>query len=274
MNNMDWMKKLKPKDMLDLASQFTVSRLLERDMFQERLKAGKEIHVHEFLYPVFQAYDSVAMDVDMEIGGNDQVFNMLAGRTLMKRMMDKEKFVLATKLLTDTSGKKMGKTDGNAVDLEDTAQEMYGKVMSWPDGFIEIGFEILTRVPMSEVRQVKADLSAGQNPKILKSRLAKEIVKMYHGEKKAREAEENFIKTFQKKETPDDIQEVKVKTGDLLVDVLLAQEVVKSKSDWRRLVSEGAVSILGGDKISDPQAKAEKEMILKIGKKRFLKIIL
>jgi len=272
-NNKEWMDKLTPKDMLDLASQFTVSRLLERDMFQERIKTGKEIHVHEFLYPVFQAYDSVAMDVDMEIGGNDQVFNMLAGRTLLKRMKDKEKFVLATKLLTDSSGTKMGKTEGNAVNLDDPAQEMYGKVMSWPDEFITISFEILTQVPMSKVEEVKTDLLDGKNPKLLKSELAKEIVKMYHGAEAAEKAEEYFVNTFQKKEIPDDLEEIKVVSGVKLVDVLSEQGIVKSKSDFRRLVDEGAIGWMEGEKISDPNFVIEQGGVLKVGKKRFVKII-
>ena len=272
-NNEEWTNKLKPKDMLELASQFTVSRLLERDMFQERIKAGKEIHVHEFLYPIFQAYDSVTMDVDMEVGGNDQTFNMLAGRTLMKRMKNKEKFVLATKLLTDSGGKKMGKTEGNAVNLDDAGQEMYGKIMSWPDEFIAIGFEILTWVPIVEVEQIKNDLLSNTNPKLLKMQLAKEIVKMYHGEEASKKAEEYFIKAFQKKQIPDEMEEIKISSGAKLVAVLSEQGIVKSKSDFRRLIEEGAIGWMDGEKISDPNFVIDKGGVLKVGKKRFVKIV-
>jgi tyrosyl-tRNA synthetase len=131
--NGSWTNKLKPAELLSIASHFTVARLLERDMFQERIKAGDDITVQEFMYPILQALDSVAMDVDMEIGGNDQTFNMLAGRNLMRKMKNKEKFVLTTKLLTDPTGKKMGKTEGNMINLDDDAKDMFGKIMSWPD---------------------------------------------------------------------------------------------------------------------------------------------
>ena len=141
--------------MLELASYFTVARLLERDMFQERIKQGKEIYVNEFLYPIFQAYDSVTMDVDIEIGGNDQTFNMLAGRTLMKKIKNKEKFVLTIKLLVDPAGKKMGKTEGNMINLDEKADNMYGQIMSWPDELINLSFELCTNIPIKETKKIK-----------------------------------------------------------------------------------------------------------------------
>src|SRR3989339_2148731 len=147
--NAKWTNKLTPGDMLELASHFTVSNLLARSMFQERLKAGREVYVHEFLYPIFQAYDAVTMNVDLQIGGNDQMFNMLAGRDLMKRKKHKEMFVLTTKLLVDPTGKKMGKTEDNMITLNDSANDMFGKVMSWPDSMIASGFEICTSLDFS-----------------------------------------------------------------------------------------------------------------------------
>lgn len=271
LHNEKWTNKLKPEDMLELASYFTVSRLLERDMFQNRLKEGKEINVHEFLYPIFQAYDSITMDVDMEIGGNDQTFNMLAGRTLMRKMKDKEKFVLTTKLLTDSTGKKMGKTEGNMVNLDEKAENMYGLIMSWPDSLIGIGFEVCTDVPMGEVKKIKDDLEKNKNnPRDLKMKLAFEITKIYHGEKKACEAEEYFVKTVQKKEIPDDIQEVKIKKGEKLADVLVARKIISSKSEFRRLVGEGALDF-NGAQISDSNFSLEDSGVVKIGKKKFLK---
>ena len=228
--NEKWTNKLKPHDMLELASYFSVSQLLERDMFQERLKAGKEVHLNEFLYPLFQAYDSVTMDVDMEIGGNDQTFNMLAGRTLLRKMKNKEKFVLTTKLLTDPTGKKMGKTEGNMINLDDDYINMYGKVMSWTDGMILLGFEICTNVLMEEIEKIKKEMEGGANPRDLKMRLAKEIVTIYHGKDKAKKAEENFIETFKKGGVPEDVAEIKGENGKLLSEVLLGAKIVELKT--------------------------------------------
>src|SRR3989339_438843 len=154
-HNEKWTNKLTPEDLLELASHFTVSNLLTRDMFQERIKAGREVYVHEFLYPIFQAYDAVTMEVDLEIGGNDQMFNMLAGRDLMKRKKHKEMFVLTTKLLVDPTGKKMGKTEDNMITLNDSANDMFGKVMSWPDSMIASGFEICTSLDFSNFTDEK-----------------------------------------------------------------------------------------------------------------------
>ncbi len=144
--NSKWLAKMSFSDVVDLASHFTVQQMSERDMFEKRLKEGKPVYLHEFLYPLMQGYDSVAMDVDMEIGGNDQTFNMLAGRTLLREMKGKEKFVITMQLLTDTSGKKMGKSEGNMLTFDDAPEEMYGKVMSWTDGMILPGFRLCTDV--------------------------------------------------------------------------------------------------------------------------------
>jgi len=278
LHNEKWTNKLKPEDMLELASYFTVSRLLERDMFQNRLKAGKEIYVHEFLYPIFQAYDSVTMDIDLEIGGNDQTFNMLAGRTLMRKTKNKEKFVLTTKLLTDPSGKKMGKTEGNMINLDEPAEEMYGKIMSWPDELIGVGFEICTDVPMVEVDKIKHELKAGgkTNPRDLKMRLAFEVIKIYHGEKKAKAAEEYFVKTVQKGETPEKISNFQfpisnANIAELLVEVKLAA----SKGEARRLIEQGGVKI-DGNVIKDINKIVEitaNGVLLQKGKRGFARVV-
>jgi len=271
--NEKWTNKLKPQDMLELASYFTVSQLLERDMFQERLKAGKEIHLHEFLYPLFQAYDSVTMDVDMEIGGNDQTFNMLAGRTLLRKMKNKEKFVLTTKLLTDPTGKKMGKTEGNMINLDEDYNNMYGKIMSWSDGMILLGFELCTNVSMEDLEKYRKEMESGANPKEIKGILAKEIIKIYHNQEKADKAENNFIETFQKKGLPENLEEVKTENGKLLSELLVENKIVVSKSDFRRLVEENAVSnAVSGEKITDVNYKINSSITLKVGKKRFVKI--
>ena len=242
LHNDDWTSKLKPADLLDLASNFTVARLLERDMFQERIKAGKDIHVHEFLYPIFQAYDAVAMEVDMQVGGSDQTFNMLAGRTLMRKLKGKEKFVLTMKLLEDPNGKKMGKSEGNMVNLDDEPADIYGKVMSWPDGVIGVGFEIATGVPWAEVEAVKKDLKAGKNPKVLKMLLAYSIVKLYHGTTAAIAAEERFKQVFEEKLNPDEMPAFKTKARNI-IDVLVATKLASSKSEARRLIVQGGVRV-------------------------------
>jgi len=262
--------------MLELASHFTVSRLLERDMFQNRLKEGKEINVHEFLYPIFQAYDSATMDVDMEIGGNDQTFNMLAGRTLMRKMKNKEKFVLTTKLLVDPSGKKMGKTEGNMINLDEAAEEIYGKIMSWPDELISAGFELCTDVPTAEVEKIKKEIAGKNvNPRDLKMRLAFEVVKIYHGEKKAEAAQEYFVKTVQKKEVPEEIVNYNLPIADWkLVDLLVEVKLAASKGEAKRLIEQGGVKV-DGVVIKDMNKEikiTEKGALLQKGKRGFVRV--
>lgn len=272
--NSTWLSKMDFADVLDLASEMTVQQMLERDMFDLRAKEGKPIYIHEFLYPLMQGYDSVVMNVDGEIGGNDQTFNMLTGRNLMKSMKNKEKFVIASKLLVDASGKKMGKTENNMVSLDQTANEMFGKIMSWSDGLILPGLELTTRVAMSEIEELKKCLNQGANPRDLKMKLAYEIVQNYHGEKKAEEAKENFTNTFQKKEIPEKMEEIKCTIGELLSEVLVKNKILKSKGEWRRLVLENAIHDLFADQnITDVNLKITKNLTLKIGKKRFVKII-
>jgi len=277
LHNEKWTNKLKPEDMLELASYFTVSRLLERDMFQNRLKQGKEINVHEFLYPIFQAYDSVTMDVDLEIGGNDQTFNMLAGRTLMRKMKNKEKFILTTKLLTDPTGKKMGKTEGNMINLDEPAEEMYGKIMSWPDELIGAGFELCTNVSMAEVEKIKKELAENKvNPRDLKMRLAYEVVKIYHGEQKAIRAQEYFVKTVQKKEVPEEIKIFKIRDSRInIIQLLINTRLALSNGQARNLINGGGVKVNGrvitfiGETI-----EIDKEgILLQKGKREFIKVV-
>ncbi|MFA4871693.1 MAG: tyrosine--tRNA ligase [Patescibacteria group bacterium] len=280
LHNEKWTNKLKPADMLELASYFTVSRLLERDMFQERIKAGKEIHVHEFLYPIFQAYDCVTMDVDMEIGGNDQTFNMLAGRTLMKKMKNKEKFVLTMKLLEDPTGKKMGKSEGNAITLVDSPADMYGKIMSWPDERIMPSFEILTDISEETLLEVKDQLALGLvNPRDIKMKLAYEAVKIYLGGKAAEEAEENFKRVFQEHQKPVEIPEVRINKDKLnkgkigVLDLFVLAGLANSNNEMRRLIKEGAIKI--NDELInsiDLRVEIKEEMILQRGKKQFVKL--
>jgi len=273
--NSEWLAKMSFEDVVKLASEFTVQRLLERDMFENRMKAGKPIHLHEFLYPLMQGYDSVAMDVDMEIGGNDQTFNMLAGRTLMKSLKSKEKFVLTTKLLEDPTGKKMSTTEGQMVNLDDEPKDMYGKVMSWPDQFIIPAFEIATNCSMPEVVQINKDLKAGKNPKILKMLLAYKIVQMYYGTNDAISAEENFKIVFEDKLNPDDIKEYKVKSKNI-IDILVETKLADSKSEAKRLVKQGGIKV-DQKKVADENFQIDKidkdGVVIQKGKRHFVKII-
>jgi len=264
LHNEEWTNKLKPVDMLELASHFTVQQLIERDMFQERINAGREIYLHEFLYPIFQAYDAVTMDVDMQIGGNDQTFNMLAGRTLMKKLRNKEKFVLAIKLLTDGSGEKMGKTEGNIICLDDSPENIYGKVMAFPDEMIKIGFELLTDKNLDEINS---------NPRDAKAELAYEIVRQLYSETGATKAQEDFNKRFRNKELPENIEVKNVKSGQLLVEIMVLTELAPSKTEARRLIEQGAVKINGG-KITDVDYVYQLfgENIIQIGKLRAAKL--
>jgi len=279
LNNEKWTNKLKPADLLEIARNFTVSRLLERDMFQERIKAGEEISLQEFFYPVLQAYDSVTMDVDMEVGGNDQTFNMLAGRTLMRKMKNKEKFVLTTKLLVDPTGKKMGKSEGNMINLDDNPQDMFGKIMSWPDSLVGLALELCTRMPITEV----SEIMRLPNPRDQKAGLAKEIVKMYHGEKEAVKAEEEFDKVFRNKELPSDMP---VFTADkkeyFVLDLLVEAGLALSKNEAKRLVEGGAVYVMkianvadiSYERIVDWKEKVDvwDGMVIKVGSRRFTTI--
>jgi tyrosyl-tRNA synthetase len=271
--NSKWLGKMKFEDILHLASTTTVQQMLERDMFEKRMESGLPIYLHEFLYPLMQGYDSVAMKVDGEIGGNDQTFNMLAGRDLMKTLQNKEKFVITVKLLEDNTGKKMGKTEGNMVAISDSPSEMFGKVMSWNDSLIIPGFELCTDVPMTVMESIATDIVRGAlNPRDAKMRLAREIISVFYDEKKADEEQEKFIKTFQKKEIPDEVMEISTPKDVLLVDIFLQNKIVASKGEHRRLVEEGAVSNISLDiKISDPN-DIVKEGVYRIGKKRFCKI--
>jgi tyrosyl-tRNA synthetase len=269
--NSKWLGKMTFADVVELASHYTVQQLLERDMFEKRVAEGKPVHLHEFLYPLMQGYDSVAMDVDGEIGGNDQTFNMLAGRTLMKELKKKEKFVIATKLLTDPTGKKMGKSEGNMITLEDSPEDMFGKIMSWPDGMIVPGFEILTRVPMAGIEdQAKAD------PRAMKAKLGQEVVAFFHGEGAAAKASARFASTFQKHEVPSDIPEFVVKVEKIgVIDLLVATGLASSNGEARRLIDGGGVKadgqvVSGYDASVSPTAEG---IVIQKGKRHFVRAV-
>ncbi len=269
--NNDWLAKLNLEDVLNLASNFTVQQMLERDMFQERIKKEKPLYLHELFYPLMQGYDSVVMDVDIEMCGMDQKFNALAGRTLLRKLKNKEKFVFITTLLENpkTKEKMMSKSLGTGVFLDSDADKMYGGIMSQPDENMRQLFVDCTRLGLFEIENILK----GENPKDSKVRLATEIVSIYHGRDVAEAAKENFKKTFSDRGVPDDLDEVLVAPGALLRDVLLKFKVVSSNSDFRRLVDEGAV-IVNDKKIYDDKITINDNAIVKVGKKRFIKLII
>ncbi|HRH25034.1 MAG TPA: tyrosine--tRNA ligase [Candidatus Paceibacterota bacterium] len=272
--NSKWLGKLKFSDVLELASNMTVDQMLKRDMFKRRMEEEKPIYIHEFMYPLMQGYDSVAMNVDGEIGGNDQLFNMLAGRILLKKIKNKEKFVVTVKLLTDSLGEKMGKTTGNMVSLLDTPIDMYRKIMNWSDALIVPGFELCTDYTMSEVGLIRQELERGTNPRDIKMKLSYEITKLCSSEKDAEKAQEAFVTIFNKKEVSEEIPEIENKNRTF-EDLLVQERIVSSKSELRRLIEGGAVSNFDTKDLLtvDTAKKVIKEGAYKIGKNRFIKII-
>lgn len=274
--NSEWFGKMGFADVLELTSHFTVQQMLERDMFEKRIKEGKPIHVHEFLYPVMQGYDSVALDVDIEIGGNDQTFNMLAGRDLMKTLKNKEKFVVTSKLLADPTGKKMGKSEGNMIAFSDSSIDAYGKLMSWPDEMILPAFEVLTDMTKKEIEDRRASIVAGENPMKFKRELAQRVVAWMFGEQAGQEAADHFTHVHQQHEKPEDISEVVVEMRELpLIEALVAGGLVGSKSDARRQIEQGGVKV-DDQVITDVKAFVtitEQGIVLQKGKRHFVKFL-
>ncbi|MBI2482482.1 MAG: tyrosine--tRNA ligase [Candidatus Vogelbacteria bacterium] len=265
--NSSWLAEMTLTAFINLATEVTTGQLLERDMFVKRLATGQPIYLHEFIYPILQGYDSVVLNTDMEVGGNDQTFNMLIGRTLEKNR-GKEKLVLTLKLLTDPSGKKMSKSEGNIVALNDAPDQIYGQVMSWSDEMMPLAFELCTRVAEGEIATILTD-----HPRDAKMRLAREIVTLIWDESAAKKAEEQFVNLFQTKGVAKELTEIEVKTGDLLMEVLVNNKIVSSKAEYRRLLESKAIKLwLADEVISDPDFKLESDLVVKVGKHRFLKI--
>ena len=273
-HNSEWLAKLSFADILSLCSNFTVQQMIERDMFQKRLKDGSPIHVHEFMYPLMQGYDSVAMDVDAELCGTDQIFNALAGRTLMKKLKDKEKFVIALNLIANpVTGQLMSKSNGTGVFIDQSANELFGSLMALPDPMLEPLFMNCTRIPLSEKETIMA-----QGPRKAKALIAKDIITRFHGEKAATSAEQAFEATFAKGGIPDDVLEIALAgqklVGTTLVEALIKAGVVPSKTEWRRLVTDGAVRTEKDERITDPAFVPSETVVLKIGKRRFVKVVM
>ncbi|HXF44059.1 MAG TPA: tyrosine--tRNA ligase [Candidatus Paceibacterota bacterium] len=268
--NSEWHTKMSLENMIKLTQLLTVQQIIKRDMFQKRLKENKDIWLHEFLYPILQGYDSVVMNVDMEIGGTDQTFNMLVGRDLMKKIKQKEKFVLTTKLLENkkTGKKLMNKSEGGLINLDDKPDDLFGKTMALPDEAILPVAELSTEMPWSEVKQLKK-----MKPRDAKLKVAFWVVKLCHSEQTAARARENWEKLFSKKEVPAKIPTLKLQDKKILPTELLVKSGLPSKSEARRLITQGAVE-LNGRKITNQQEKLNLSSgdVLKIGKHRFFKI--
>lgn len=269
--NSKWLSSLTFEKVVDLASNFTVQQMIERDMFDKRIKEGKPVYVHEFMYPLMVGYDSVVLDVDIELGGNDQTFNMLAGRTLQKNLTGKNKFVVATTLLQNpVTGKKlMSKSEGGYVSLQDDSKNMYGKIMALPDEVIKSLF--IDGTWLSDEEILDLDKLISENPKEAKMRLAREIVAIYHDKKSAEAAEKNWVETFSKGGVPEDLQILKAKDNQGLIDVLVENKIVESRGEFRRLIDGGGIKKADGTQIKDPNVLVENETY-KIGKRRFVKI--
>ena len=274
--NHEWQDSLSFKDLISLASNFTVQSMIQRDMFQKRLQEEKPIFLHEFFYPLAQAYDSLELDVDIEVGGNDQMFNMLCGRDLLRAVKNKDKGVVTMKLLTDSEGKKMGKSEGNIVMLDEDYNDMYAKVMSWPDNVLESAFELCTFLDWEESKNIISNIN---NPRDAKMRLAWEITKINHDKEKADLAQEHFIKTVQNKEIPVEMPNIEIKKGNYsLIDLLLFCNLSGSKSEARRLIVQGGIKLGYGQDLKVQQDINEKidikdDLIIQRGKRQFIKLI-
>lgn len=267
--NSQWLNKLKLSDLIKLAANFTHGQIIKRNMFQERLKRKEEIFLHEFLYPLFQGYDSVALDADCEVGGTDQTFNMLIGRDLMKICKNKEKIVITTPLLVNPkTGKKLMSKTESFIGLDSPPNEMYGKVMALPDEVVFDCFKLCTNVSLKEIQEIV-------NPRDFKARLAQEIVNIYHGRKASLVAEKEFNRVFKEGKAPTQIKTLKITPRSIGAKELLVKcDLAKSLSEAQRLIEQGAVS-LNNQILKDwrQRIQIQKPTILRVGKYRFAKLI-
>jgi tyrosyl-tRNA synthetase len=275
--NSEWFEKMPISQFLELTSRYTVARLLEREDFSRRYKTGQPIAVIEFLYPLIQGYDSVALEADVELGGTDQTFNLLVGRVLQEHYAQEPQVILTMPILEGTDGvNKMSKSLDNYIGITDNPREIFGRTMSIPDELIARWYELATDLPAAEVREIRRQLEAHEvNPSHLKRRLGRELVRIYHDVSQGEAAEQEFNEMFKQGGLPEDMPEFSL-TGDTnLPDLLTAAELVKSKGEARKLVRQGAVS-LDGEKISDETftlGLAQAGAVLKVGKRRFLKLV-
>ncbi len=275
--NSEWMKQMSPADMIRLTGKYTVARMLERDDFQKRFSSQQPISIHELLYPLVQGYDSVALEADIELGGTDQKFNLLVGRDLQRAYGQKPQQILTVPLLEGLDGvQKMSKSLGNAVGIAEAPNEMFGKIMSISDELMWKYYELLSDLPTAELAQMREEAQSGKlNPKDAKVRLGKELTARYHSEAEGRAAVDEFENVFKNKNLPEDMPVLPTWSGEprSVCNVLADTGLTDSVSAARRLIKQGAVSI-DGEKISDEkfQLEGEREALIKVGKKRFLKI--
>lgn len=275
--NSEWLNKLSSVDLIKLAATHTVARMLERDDFQKRYASLQPIAIHEFLYPLLQGYDSVAMRADIELGGTDQKFNLLMGRELQKHFGQKPQTVITLPLLVGLDGvKKMSKSLGNYIGIHDAPNEIFGKVMSLSDETMWMYFELISFRSMAEIQDLYAAVEQGKNPRDVKFLLAEELVERFHDREAAIMARENFIAQFQQGGIPDDLSEVILQApaqGMLIANVLKAAGLTSSTSESMRMIDQGAVKI-DGERVSDRQliVLPGTEMIMQVGKRRFAKV--
>jgi len=272
----EWFGKMKLEDVLVLTSKYTLARMLERDDFAQRFKEQRPIFLHEIMYPLLQAYDSVAIKADIELGGTDQKFNLIVGREIQREYGLEPQVAMLMPILEGLDGKqKMSKSLGNYIGLTDPPNQMYGKVMSISDELIIRYFELATELPKEEIREIKRKMKEGiLNPRDAKARLAREIVKIYHGEEASIRAEEEFNRIFRNKELPEEVQEVIINEPKIwIVKLLTLVGAAKSNSEAKRLISQGAVEI-NGSRIEDINMDIEidKPFILRVGKHFFRRI--
>ncbi|MBZ4643250.1 MAG: tyrosyl-tRNA synthetase [Deferribacteres bacterium] len=272
--NSKWMLEMGTIGLIQLASQYTVARMLERDDFSKRYEAGKPISIHEFLYPLVQGYDSVALKSDIELGGTDQKFNLLVGRDLQRNYGQKPQIAITVPILEGLDGvQKMSKSLGNYVGINEPANDMFGKIMSISDELMLRYYLLLSEKSLEEIEKIKVDIASEKlHPMKAKKDLAYEIVKRYHGDEGAKGALSHFETLFSKKEIPDDIEEYTFETGLRLIDIINRLNFVSSNSEARRLATQGGVTV-NNEKVSDVNVVLENgEYILKVGKRKFAKI--
>ncbi len=274
--NDEWLSDMSLSEVVELASTFTVQQMIQRDMFQERMKKGTPIHLQEFLYPLMQGYDSVIMKSDLELGATEQTFNMLAGRTIQKHFGQKPQSVMSVPILVGLDGKfKMGKSLNNYIGVNESPKDIFGKTMSIPDDLILNYFELATDMLLDEVANVKKALEEGENPRNLKIKLAKEIVALYHSKEDSEKAEIDFINQFAKKEIPDDIPEISLPEKSYkLLQLIGLCGFEGSNGEIKRLISQNAVKI-NNEKANNPEEEIvlNEEKIIQVGKRSFYKVI-
>ncbi|HAS8417751.1 TPA: tyrosine--tRNA ligase [Vibrio vulnificus] len=271
--NSEWLSELGAEGMIRLAANQTVARMLERDDFKKRYAGGQPIAIHEFMYPLLQGYDSVAMETDVELGGTDQKFNLLMGRELQKANGQKPQVVLMMPLLVGLDGeKKMSKSANNYIGVSEAPSEMFGKIMSISDDLMWSYYELLSFRPLEELAQFKADVAAGKNPRDIKVLLAKEIIARFHSEADADAAEQEFVNRFAKNQIPDEMPEFTFAVGTPMANLLKEAELCSSTSEAMRMVKQGAVK-MDGEKVEDAKAEpAVGTYVFQVGKRKFARI--